>query len=147
MISLSNTGGKTCKAWHLLHLGRGTSRFSLITKEAQATHTHTHTNRAHTITQTSKQFSSSGKYDIFVNTDSKNRKLVGNYNNEGFFGELALMYNMPRAATIVAATDGIVWGLGLVGSVQVHGISALTSSAHDAASVEEFVNNYDVLYV
>ena len=53
----------------------------------------------------------SGKYDIYVNTDSKNRKLVGNYNNEGFFGELALMYNMPRAATIVAASDGIVWGL------------------------------------
>lgn len=53
----------------------------------------------------------SGKYDIYVSTDSKNRKLVGNYNNEGFFGELALMYNMPRAATIVAATDGIVWGL------------------------------------
>ncbi|GFR82426.1 cAMP-dependent protein kinase type II regulatory subunit-like [Elysia marginata] len=52
-----------------------------------------------------------GKYDIYVNVDSKNRKLVGNYNNEGFFGELALMYNMPRAATIVAATDGIVWGL------------------------------------
>ncbi|RUS87434.1 hypothetical protein EGW08_004809 [Elysia chlorotica] len=53
----------------------------------------------------------SGKYDIYVNVDSKNRKLVGNYTDEGFFGELALMYNMPRAATIVAASDGIVWGL------------------------------------
>ncbi|NP_001191555.1 PKA type II regulatory subunit [Aplysia californica] len=51
-----------------------------------------------------------GKYDIYVNIDGK-RKLVGNYNNEGFFGELALMYNMPRAATIIAASRGTIWGL------------------------------------
>lgn len=55
-------------------------------------------------------FVPSGKFDIYVEVDGK-RKLVGSYNNEGFFGELALMYNMPRAATIVAATDGTVWGL------------------------------------
>ncbi|XP_055882903.1 cAMP-dependent protein kinase type II regulatory subunit-like isoform X4 [Biomphalaria glabrata] len=47
-----------------------------------------------------------GKYDIKVNN-----KIVGHYNNEGFFGELALMYNMPRAATIVASSKGTVWGL------------------------------------
>jgi len=51
-----------------------------------------------------------GKYDIFVMVNGK-PKLVGNYTNEGFFGELALMYNMPRAATITAATKGIVWAL------------------------------------
>ncbi len=38
---------------------------------------------------------SSGKYNIFVNDN-----LVGSYNDTGSFGELALMYNMPRAATI-----------------------------------------------
>lgn len=27
-------------------------------------------------------------------------KLVGGYDNSGSFGELALMYNMPRAATV-----------------------------------------------
>lgn len=51
-----------------------------------------------------------GKYDIYVLIDGK-KKQVGSYNNSGFFGELALMYNMPRAATIVASTTGTVWGL------------------------------------
>ena len=39
--------------------------------------------------------SCSGKYNIFVNG-----KQVGAYDGHGSFGELALMYNMPRAATI-----------------------------------------------
>ena len=29
----------------------------------------------------------------------------------GFFGELALMYNQPRAATIVSTSNGVIWGL------------------------------------
>uniref|UniRef100_A0A1I8FF44 cAMP-dependent protein kinase type II regulatory subunit n=1 Tax=Macrostomum lignano TaxID=282301 RepID=A0A1I8FF44_9PLAT len=33
------------------------------------------------------------------------------YKNEGSFGELALMYYCPRAATIVAKTDGVLWSL------------------------------------
>lgn len=36
---------------------------------------------------------------------------VGKYDNKGSFGELALMYNTPRAATIVATQDGALWGL------------------------------------
>lgn len=51
-----------------------------------------------------------GKYDIFVQVDGQ-PKLVGNYENKGFFGELALMYNMPRAATIVATSEGSLWAL------------------------------------
>jgi len=38
-------------------------------------------------------------------------KLVGSYDGQGSFGELALMYNMPRAATIQAATNGSIWAL------------------------------------
>lgn len=38
-------------------------------------------------------------------------KLVGRYDNRGSFGELALMYNTPRAATIVAALPGALWCL------------------------------------
>nr|KAG5704593.1 hypothetical protein BaRGS_031857 [Batillaria attramentaria] len=53
---------------------------------------------------------SGGKFDIYVEVDGK-PKLVGNYENKGFFGELALMYNMPRAATIVATSDGVLWAL------------------------------------
>lgn len=36
---------------------------------------------------------------------------VGQYNNKGSFGELALMYNTPRAATIIATQEGALWGL------------------------------------
>ena len=48
----------------------------------------------------------SGTYDILIG-DSK----VGQYNDSGFFGELALMYNMPRAATIKAVSEGTLWSL------------------------------------
>uniref|UniRef100_A0A671YRM0 cAMP-dependent protein kinase type II-alpha regulatory subunit n=1 Tax=Sparus aurata TaxID=8175 RepID=A0A671YRM0_SPAAU len=47
-----------------------------------------------------------GVYDIVVKGTC-----VGQYNNKGSFGELALMYNTPRAATIAATTEGALWGL------------------------------------
>ncbi|XP_018431633.1 PREDICTED: cAMP-dependent protein kinase type II-alpha regulatory subunit isoform X3 [Nanorana parkeri] len=51
-----------------------------------------------------------GLYDIFVARDGQSR-CVGAYDNHGSFGELALMYNTPRAATIAATTEGALWGL------------------------------------
>ncbi|XP_061533086.1 cAMP-dependent protein kinase type II-beta regulatory subunit-like isoform X1 [Phycodurus eques] len=51
-----------------------------------------------------------GTFNIFVKADSA-EKLVGRYDNRGSFGELALMYNTPRAATIVATLPGALWGL------------------------------------
>lgn len=54
----------------------------------------------------------SGTYNIFVNGGEKQPdKLVGKYENSGSFGELALMYNMPRAATITAVTEGALWAM------------------------------------
>jgi len=55
-----------------------------------------------------------GVYDIFVSKDADFRDpfKVGEYNQTGSFGELALMYNQPRSATIVAQTDGILWVMG-----------------------------------
>lgn len=53
---------------------------------------------------------SRGLYDIIVAKDNQSR-CVGRYDNHGSFGELALMYNTPRAATIVAVTEGALWGL------------------------------------
>ncbi|XP_014673372.1 PREDICTED: cAMP-dependent protein kinase type II regulatory subunit-like isoform X2 [Priapulus caudatus] len=52
----------------------------------------------------------SGTYDIFVKTDVGD-KCVGGYAGSGSFGELALMYNMPRAATIVATSEGSLWAM------------------------------------
>ncbi|KAB0400821.1 hypothetical protein E2I00_003055 [Balaenoptera physalus] len=52
-----------------------------------------------------------GTFDIYVKCDGVGR-CVGNYDNRGSFGELALMYNTPRAATITATSPGALWGLG-----------------------------------
>ncbi|XP_069499426.1 cAMP-dependent protein kinase type II-alpha regulatory subunit [Ambystoma mexicanum] len=51
-----------------------------------------------------------GQYDIFVSKDGADVR-VGHYDNRGSFGELALMYNTPRAATIVATSEGALWAL------------------------------------
>lgn len=51
-----------------------------------------------------------GTYDILVTKDDHTRS-VGQYDNRGSFGELALMYNTPRAATIVATSEGALWAL------------------------------------
>jgi len=48
----------------------------------------------------------SGHFDIFVNGLKKAEAASG-----GSFGELALMYNTPRAATIVATEDSILWAV------------------------------------
>lgn len=53
---------------------------------------------------------SRGAYDIFVQKDGAS-VCVGKYDNKGSFGELALMYNTPRAATIVATQEGALWAL------------------------------------
>lgn len=47
-----------------------------------------------------------GKYRV-----DKDGKKVYEYNGTGFFGELALMYNAPRAATVVAMEAGVLWRL------------------------------------
>ncbi|CAF0814413.1 unnamed protein product [Adineta ricciae] len=56
----------------------------------------------------------SGVYEIYVSKqeDLSNPFKVGEYNQTGSFGELALMYNQPRSATIIASTDGILWVMG-----------------------------------
>ncbi|KAG9345866.1 hypothetical protein JZ751_009022 [Albula glossodonta] len=49
-----------------------------------------------------------GTFDIFMKADGTERT-VGSYDNRGSFGELALMYNTPRAATIIATSPGALW--------------------------------------
>ncbi|XP_076662199.1 cAMP-dependent protein kinase type II regulatory subunit isoform X2 [Halictus rubicundus] len=53
-----------------------------------------------------------GQYEVYVkdphtNTDA----MIHTYNNGGAFGELALLYKMPRAATIKAITNGTLWAM------------------------------------
>lgn len=37
--------------------------------------------------------------------------MIHTYHNRGAFGELALLYNMPRAASIKATTPGTLWAM------------------------------------
>ncbi|KAL7843789.1 hypothetical protein AOLI_G00253010 [Acnodon oligacanthus] len=52
-----------------------------------------------------------GVYDIVVKMKDGVSRCVGKYDNKGSFGELALMYNTPRAATIIATQSGALWAL------------------------------------
>ncbi|KAK9967022.1 hypothetical protein ABG768_001442 [Culter alburnus] len=51
-----------------------------------------------------------GVFDILIQKDGVSL-CVGCYDNKGSFGELALMYNTPRAATIRATQEGALWAL------------------------------------
>ncbi|KAG5317537.1 KAPR2 kinase, partial [Pseudoatta argentina] len=53
-----------------------------------------------------------GKFEVYVKdlaTAIKNH--IHTYDNRGAFGELALLYNMPRAASIKAITSGTLWAM------------------------------------
>lgn len=52
----------------------------------------------------------SGTYDVLVNVKGDEKK-VYQFDNKGSFGELALMYNMPRSATVRAVTRGTLWAM------------------------------------
>uniref|UniRef100_F6URL5 Cyclic nucleotide-binding domain-containing protein n=1 Tax=Monodelphis domestica TaxID=13616 RepID=F6URL5_MONDO len=51
-----------------------------------------------------------GIFDVIVQNNSQHN-IIGQYKHMGAFGELALMYSYPRPATIVAITEGSLWGL------------------------------------
>ncbi|KAF6771030.1 hypothetical protein AHF37_10277 [Paragonimus kellicotti] len=50
-----------------------------------------------------------GTFHAFVRDEEGQDKQVCVYTNKGYFGELALMYNAPRSATVIAQTDGKIW--------------------------------------
>ena len=63
-------------------------------------------------------------------TASKGGQSVFTYEGKGSFGELALMYNCPRAATVTADTDGVIWALDRMTFRKVRGCSP--NSSHPA---------------
>jgi cAMP-dependent protein kinase regulator len=55
-----------------------------------------------------------GKFEFYIrNTNTKNElgDKVGEVGPGGSFGELALMYNAPRAASVVSTSPGVLWAL------------------------------------
>ncbi|KAI8979968.1 camp-dependent protein kinase regulatory subunit [Pilobolus umbonatus] len=53
----------------------------------------------------------SGTLDCFISKNGEDRVKVTSYEAGGSFGELALMYNAPRAATIITTSDCVLWAL------------------------------------
>ena len=51
----------------------------------------------------------SGRYEVRLK--QKNNAVVHRYDNEGSFGELALLYNLPRASTVRCTEAGRCWSL------------------------------------
>lgn len=54
-----------------------------------------------------------GEFDIFVRKGEQETK-VATCGPGTSFGELALMYNSPRAATVIATTNSTVWAVGRI---------------------------------
>ncbi|CAJ0884509.1 15693_t:CDS:2 [Entrophospora sp. SA101] len=52
-----------------------------------------------------------GSFDVYVSKNGAPAEKVMDYGPGGSFGELALMYNVPRAATVVATSDSVLWAL------------------------------------
>ncbi|KAH8301602.1 cAMP-dependent protein kinase type II regulatory subunit isoform X1 [Drosophila kikkawai] len=48
----------------------------------------------------------SGIYKVYIDDNH-----INTYTHTGLFGELALLYNMPRAATVQAETSGLLWAM------------------------------------
>ncbi len=53
----------------------------------------------------------SGTFDCFVSKEGSSPKLVTSYGPGGTFGELALLRNAPRAATVTARGEGSLWAV------------------------------------
>lgn len=53
-----------------------------------------------------------GEFEIFLNQPNGQKpKKVATFAQGSSFGELALMYNAPRAATVTASVDSTVWAV------------------------------------
>jgi cAMP-dependent protein kinase regulator len=84
----------------------------------------------------------SGKFDIYKKIDGE-EKLLGSYDGKGSFGELALMYNAPRAATIVSNTEGMLWAMDRATFRKI----VVKATAKKRRSYEQFLKKVEILSV
>lgn len=75
---------------------------------------------------------SSGNVDCFVD-----EKKVTSYQRGGSFGELALMYNAPRAATLKATKNVVLWALDRVSFRSI----LMENNAHKRRMHEQFLED------
>jgi CRP-like cAMP-binding protein len=78
----------------------------------------------------------SGEFDVLVND-----KKVATRGKGSMFGELALMYNSPRAATVIANRDAIVWVIDRFTFRRI--VTGLTSQKFDLYL--QFLNKVELL--
>mmetsp|Transcript_41211 Transcript_41211/g.66831 ORF Transcript_41211/g.66831 Transcript_41211/m.66831 type:complete len:339 (+) Transcript_41211:63-1079(+) len=81
-----------------------------------------------------------GIFDVDVTKEGLT-KTVLTYNNSGSFGELALMYNCPRAATVKARTDGSLWAIDRVSFRRI----LMDTTSRRRKQYEKFLENVDIL--
>ncbi|ETO20602.1 hypothetical protein RFI_16616 [Reticulomyxa filosa] len=85
----------------------------------------------------------SGIFEVWKSVSSKPNdppKKVFSYNNKGSFGELALLYNESRAASVRAATDGVLW----VVDGETFRYIMISSRAKKRARFYEFLKTVDL---
>lgn len=82
----------------------------------------------------------SGEFDVYVNGVNDNNPVL-RYKQGGSFGELALMYNTPRAATVRAVTDSVVWAVDRATFRHI----ILESRRQQAQRYEEMVSSINLL--
>lgn len=81
-----------------------------------------------------------GVYDIFIENGSDSKK-IATIDGKGSFGELALMYNCPRAATIKAVSKGTLWCL----DQKVFRAIVVTAAAKQRQKFEELLEKVPML--
>lgn len=52
-----------------------------------------------------------GEFSAEIKDPQSNETLVTMYKDEGYFGELALLHNQPRVATVRAVSNGFLWAV------------------------------------
>jgi len=82
-----------------------------------------------------------GELDVFVQSDDNDPTRVKGFKAGDSFGELALMYNCPRTATIQAITPAVLWSLDRVSFRMI----VLEANTKKAASYESFLEKVQLL--